>query len=204
MGYHKAGFDSIVGVDREPQPHYPFDFTQADVFDLDIDFSEFDLIHASPPCQRYSWITPKDRRMSHPDSIPPTRRLLIETNRPYVIENVSGARKLLHNPLMLCGTMFGLKCWRHRYFEISYNTLILTPPCNHAIPSLPVTMAGSDTRAKRKNSDGFIKSVKHAKDAYGIDWMNYRELRESIPPAFTQFIGKYLLAFVQALTLKTP
>ena len=48
MGYHRAGFDEIIGIDIEPQPNYPFEFIQADVLSY-AGFSSFDLIHASPP-----------------------------------------------------------------------------------------------------------------------------------------------------------
>src|SRR6266540_4313292 len=92
MGYHRAGFD-VVGVDNRPQPHYPFEFVQADALDVlapNTHFGgwqiseQFDAIHASPPCQAYSK-TQKLRGRDHPDLIGPTRELLDATGLPYVI-----------------------------------------------------------------------------------------------------------------------
>ena len=55
MGYHRAGFDEIIGVDIAAQPRYPFTFVQADALEYVAEHGgEFDAIHASPPCQGYS------------------------------------------------------------------------------------------------------------------------------------------------------
>src|SRR5512140_2399640 len=89
MGYHRAGFD-VVGVDIKPQPHYPFEFHQADA--LTFPLAGFDAIHASPPCQAYSAMrTTWNARNDHPDLLPPTRAMLEAANIPWVIENVPGA-----------------------------------------------------------------------------------------------------------------
>ena len=80
MGYHRAGFE-VVGVDIKPQPHYPFEFYQADALEyLSEHGREFDLIHASPPCQAFSAMTNgrwQNRLKGHPDLIEPTRKLLV-------------------------------------------------------------------------------------------------------------------------------
>jgi DNA (cytosine-5)-methyltransferase 1 len=53
MGYFRAGFE-VVGVDSKPQKHYPFEFHCSDAFAfLEKHGHEFDVIHASPPCQAY-------------------------------------------------------------------------------------------------------------------------------------------------------
>lgn len=129
VGYNRAGFE-VVGVDINPQPNYPFEFIQSDVFNLDESFlDEFDSIHASPPCQAYSKACNIHRKAGkeYPDLIPSTRKILKDSERPYIIENVT--RKTLIKPLMLCGTMFNLRVLRHRLFEIGNTDAWIYPPC---------------------------------------------------------------------------
>ena len=116
MGYHRAGFDEIVGVDIKPMPRYPFTFIQADALEyVAAHGHEFDAIHASPPCQGYSIMRnlPWLRHKEYPLLIQPTADALNATGRAWVIENVMGA-KLASG--WLCGTMFGLPFFRHRFF----------------------------------------------------------------------------------------
>jgi DNA (cytosine-5)-methyltransferase 1 len=163
MGYHRAGFDDITGIDNRPQKHYPFQFVQADAFDyLREHGREFDVIHASPPCQafssmRFMWNAKRD----HIDLLTPCRELLIHTGKPYVIENVYGAPLIL--PLMLCGTSFHLRTKdglgelrRHRYFESSVS-LGLTPPCQHNGPVIGVY--GGHGRDRRRVSVPVLSKV---------------------------------------------
>jgi len=221
MGYHRAGFD-VVGVDIKPQPHYPFEFRQADAMTYPLD--GFDAIHASPPCQAYSTMRKglwKDRE--HPDLIAPVRERLVASGVPYVIENVENARKLLINPVKLCGTMFGLgttegnQLRRHRYFECSFG-LILTPECQHNdVSAVPVYGGGQNgdyhhPRRKPKTigvwghaggsskRDGVVQfGTDKRREAMGIDWMTGAELAESIPPAYAEWIGRQLLAYLRAV-----
>jgi len=100
-----AGF-SVVGVDVNPQPNYPFEFIQADALTLDPKFlASFDAIHASPPCHAYSDLAKRNGNgHKWPRLIEPIRKMLIRSGLPYIIENVDGA-PLLH-PVVLCRTMF--------------------------------------------------------------------------------------------------
>jgi DNA (cytosine-5)-methyltransferase 1 len=181
-GYWYAGY-TVTGVDLHPQPHYPFTFYQADALTFPLD--GYDLIHASPPCQRYSRMMSCRPGLSeaYPDLIGPVRQRLSGQEAPYVIENVPGAP--LHNPVMLCGAMFGYPIYRHRMFEISW----------------PLKAPGHprhDTRASRAGHyepGTFISVAGHfgpmtlARAAMDIEWMNAAEMAESIPPYFTEYIG---------------
>src|ERR1700735_4541045 len=89
-GYHRAGFD-LLGVDIEPQPHYPFPFVQADALEFiaAANLSSVAAIHASPPCQAYSAMKGMwNARIGHPDLLAPTRAALQATGRPWGIEHV--------------------------------------------------------------------------------------------------------------------
>lgn len=203
MGYHRAGFE-VVGVDIQPQRHYPFEFRQADVLALTPEFiGGFDAIHASPPCQDYS----KSRKINgtegkHPRLIEPIREMLVASGKPYVIENVVGAPLL--DPITLCGTMFGLRVYRHRLFETNF--FIWTPP--HVAHTQGTTLAKS---AYSRFADGAqmicvagnnYRRVDGAR-AMGIDWYTTRpELSQAIPPAYTQFIGEQLLAHLRTSALE--
>ena len=192
MGYHLAGF-AVTGVDIVPQDKYPFDFILGDALEyVKKHGSEFDFIHASPPCQGYSHLTPEKNTGDHDKLIPALRELLRKNGKPYCIENVAGAKKELENPLMLCGSMFGLRTQRHRYFETSFD--IEAPgKCDHGKIPLLVTTASKASREKRFKLGMKPKTVKNAPAAYGIDWMGFKELKEAIPPAYTEYVGLIFL-----------
>ena len=192
MGYHRAGFE-VTGVDIKPQPRYPFEFIQGDALEyLAAHGAEYDVIHASPPCQRYSEQTMKKYRGNHPDLIAPVRELLKTAGKQYIIENVEAARSLLENPVMLCGTMFSMNMWRHRYFETSFH-VGLTVPCHHGVYPEPVLITGT-TRRKPENGGRFEYSAEQCRQESGLFWMTRTEMDEASPPAYTEWIGKQLLA----------
>ncbi len=190
MGYSRAGFDEIVGVDIKPQPRYPFTFVQGDALEYVREHGrEFDVVHASPPCQSYS------RAMRHLAS--PQPKLIEQLLRAlgpyvYIVENVAGAP--LPCPLMLCGTQFGLRVHRHRYFQTN-PILFLSSGCQPSLPVLNPHRATSRQRLYREF--GRQDPEKLWGKEMGVGWMSRHETRESIPPAYTEFIGHQLIASFQ-------
>lgn len=195
MGYHRAGFE-VVGVDIKPQKHYPFEFHCADAFAfLEKHGHEFDVIHASPPCQAFTDLKKMHNAKSHTDLLTPMREALIKINRSFVIENVEGAPMV--NYIVLCGGAFGLgtrsaELRRHRLFEIAPMPLLI-PPCHHKSKGRVIGVYGGHGRDRRRfvNTQDF--STKERCEAMGIDWMNGLELSQAIPPAYTEWIGQRLL-----------
>jgi hypothetical protein len=182
VGYDRAGFE-VVGVDKEPQPHYPFEFIRADAMTVLATFDEFRwahgdfaAIHASPPCQHHANVTSwRGDQGNHPDLLTPTLAILAGMDPPWVVENVPEA--LPTWDYVLCGSQFGLKVRRHRGFRRgNWSAFGLLPPCQHS-RLLPFMHKGERAYT----------------DAMGCTWMNKDEGRQAIPPAFTEYIGSQLL-----------
>ena len=199
VGYARAGF-TVVGVDIKPQPHYPFDYAEGDALKLLEEFPDwslFDAIHASPPCQGYMR-SGTLRKGDYPRLIGPVRDLLASTGLPWVIENVPGAE--MRADIILCGSMFGLAVRRHRWFETSWPVAPWTLACRH---DEPITGVYGHCHGKggawRHGSRPMLPSSAAVwSQEMGIDWMASRELTQAIPPAYTEFVGRQLLEEVTA------
>lgn len=185
-GYHLAGAE-VTGVDLSLQPRYPLRFVQADALEYVREHgSEFDFIHASPPCQLYS-STQRLASREHPDLIGPTRDVLEATGRPWVIENVGGALPELREPFMLCGTMFGIRTYRHRYFETGGWNLEQPEHPWHKWPQ--AKMGRPIPPGHFGQFVGNFSGVNYARHVMGVPWMNRDGIRECIPPAYTEWVG---------------
>lgn len=197
VGYERAGFD-VVGVDVNSQPNYPFAFVQANALNLSRAFLwQFDAIHASPPCQHYSVLAKRNGNAdSWPDYVATVRMVLMDAGLPWVIENVQGAP--LTSPVTLCGTMFpGLRVLRHRLFETSVD---LPQPAHGKHPLVFTHDKRKPHYGQLDQDTSFVQvtgggncSIANARSAMGISWMNKHELNEAIPPAYTEYVGKYLM-----------
>lgn len=212
-GYADAGYD-VFGVDKDPQPLYPFWFHQGDVLEvldrlrsgLGVKFVHPDgrrrvlfieqiaAVHASPPCQAHSTITPDQSK--HLDLIPDVRGRLQGWRQPWVIENVEGAKSALVNPTRLCGSSFALKVRRHRYFESSVPLVGLA--CDHKHQGTPVGVYGALRSRHWTRPNGASRgrkaiSLEEAREAMGMSWASWEGCTQAVPPAYTEFIGRQLL-----------
>lgn len=199
MGYHRVGFE-VVGVDKEPQPNYPFEFHQADVLDLVrsdwwLAQAWWDAVHASPPCQPDSAMSSCRPGLAekYPRLIEPTREILVGLGLPYIIENVP--RAPLRDPLVLCGQMFGLELYRHRLFESS---VPLSAP-EHPEHVIPASKAGHWKPGTIMSVAGHVSPMAKAREVMGIDWTTRDELVEAIPPVYAEYVGRQLMAALESV-----
>lgn len=202
-GYQRSGFH-VTGVDYFPQPEYCGDaFVQGDAIAYAIAHGhEFDFIHASCPCQGASTITADTARANYPNLIPATRRALLRSRQPFVIENVPPMERIgpMRRDLRLCGEMFGLRVVRHRIFEVGG---WLPRQLKH--PEHVGTTRGAGRRSRGTytteghylpvyGNGGGKGDLAEWRMAMGIDWITDRHtLAEAIPPAYTQYIANEFL-----------
>jgi DNA (cytosine-5)-methyltransferase 1 len=167
-----------------------------------LDLEDVSAIHASPPCQSYSparFMRPERANRyakEYPRLITDVRDRIRRTGKPYAIENVEGARKDMIAPATLCGSQFGMSgvrngvrayIRRHRLFESNF-AIPDDMPHDHLGVSMSVYGHGPDARNPLRGN-GFRAQ---ARQMMGIDWANWRELTESIPPAYTRYVGRFM------------
>ena len=207
MGYSRAGFDEIVGVDIAPQPRYPFEFVQADALEFLADHGhEFDAIHASPPCQGYSimhnlpWLWGRE----YPLLIKPTRDLMIHVGKPWVLENVMGAKWGCNNlenisrligyditdhgmkANWLCGAMFGKPFYRHRLFESNWFWLAPGHPKHtfkQGMPGAPKPLAAWEQDFEVVHPDESEQAARHP-NPVNSEWRRYHDGALNIRPGY--------------------
>lgn len=207
-GYLDAGF-SVEGWDIKHRQSLPdgLSFFKGDVRHVltNMDYLRtFDLIHASPPCQSHSRTKHlRDAQGGNlkehgEDMVDEVRQALLASGVPFVLENVPGAP--LRQDLLLCGSSFpelsvirdGERRWlqRHRIFEVEgWDVDAYQPRCIHAAAgSRPLGVYGSKGDNIPKGGQT-ARTLEEGRALMGIDWMSWAALVESIPPAYTRWIG---------------
>lgn len=194
MGIVWAGHE-VSGVDILDQPEYPFTFYQADALTFPLD--GYDAYFASPPCQAYTKATQQWRKRGkeYVELIDPIRERLLQTGKPFVLENVMSAP--LRKDLYLCMSFFDsgrrYTIRRHRKFEIHGFTV---PQPLHT----PHKGRVGDGRVMSIFGHGGGKRYNHCSydfdiwlEAMNISWMRKRRtLTEAIPPDYTKYIFSFL------------
>jgi len=189
-GLQMAGYH-VTGVDIAPQPRYVGEvFYQDDAMAWlrgeRVPLTSFDLVWASPPCQAHT-NAQRIQGREHPDYIPDVRAALVASGVAYIIENVPGAP--LRNPVVLVGSMFGLRTMRPRLFECSFDVPFVLAPTPSARTA---KMGRRPAPGEYMHVVGHFTDVEAARGAMGIDWMTRDELREAIPPAYSRWLAEQL------------
>ncbi len=217
IGYHRAGWD-VTGVDLDPKfaRRYPGRFVAMDGLEfIARNQKRFDAFHVSPPCQGYTRGN-AGRVTTWPKLIPEFRAALEATGKPYVIENVTDACPEMLNPVALCGCMFALSTIdtdgirihlkRERLFETNWH-LAAPKPCNHDGIEWFAGAYGGARRdkyeAKYVRKGGYVPKDKAVVERLlGIEHdMTWNGLFECLPPAYTEWVGRHMLAQVGGLAV---
>lgn len=228
VGYDRAGFD-VFGVDIDIRPDYPFPSLRGDAClvlamlldgrslrwwrrdsrtgrhePVSLALGDFAAYAASPPCQKHTTLTKGNEGRgwvnAHVDLIPATRDALTDVGRPFIIENVVGARAELVEPVMLCGLSFGLRVFRHRLFESNIGLDVPKHPSHegHRVAGWRHGVKHEGDMFAVYGDGGGKGTTAEWQAAMGIDWTDDRKaIAEAIPPAYTEYLGRQLMAAVE-------
>lgn len=185
---------------------------------------EFDFIHAGPPCQADCNTVNGTNGGSggHVSLMEPTlgilRNLWNQEQIPYVVENPSGnaRNRGMRYDVTLCGEMFPetQPVWnvnliggpgdltkpgvlRHRHFELGgwSATAPVHPKHRGRVRGVRHGQYFDGPYVAVYGDGGYKASIEEAQRAMGIPWIADRvDLNEAIPPAYTEFLGKRLMA----------
>lgn len=209
-GYSQAGFD-VFGIDNRPQPSYPHAFRQADALEVLRDrqfLSQFDIIHASPPCQKHTRAKhlrdAQGGKSKYDDLLTPCLQLLRESGLPWIVENVQGAPGM-EGAVIECGSAYGLKVRRHRLFLASFP--LVGSGCKHKDQGKPIGVyhvMGDTCKGVCKKTGKLViggstaKTVEEGRWAMGVERpISWNELKEGFPPAYTHHVGVQAMRFLQ-------
>lgn len=214
--------NEVWGVDTNPRLRDSYlrsgaaEFICASILEVLADASfmaRFDAAAVSPPCQSKSRMSACRPGLAgtYENLIPDIRPLLDAWGGPWTIENVSGMRLWMRDPVTLCmWGHFGRETYRHRLIEAG-GGLILTPP---APPPPAQQGSGSVPEYAKPNAEcGRVHPVRTARAGHWepgmfvsvagherkepvrrvmeITWMTDREdVKEAIPPYLGAWIAE--------------
>lgn len=218
LGYALAGWQ-VLSVENDPERirhharHPSITVVEGDATTWPLD--DADAVTGGPPCTDHSeqaGLASKVRGGDAgtgwmlPHTLKRVRAWAAATGGVYSIENVEGAKQAMGSPLVLCGTMFDLTdggWWleRHRLFES--NVMLMAPGPHRCrtrgvrIMSVVGDLAVNDRACggKRRPGGDMRAGVERARRLMGAPpETSPRGLSLGIPPAYTQWLGEYLMA----------
>lgn len=220
-GLTDGGRHEVWGVDSNPRLRDDYlrsgaaRFICSDILEVLADCSfmrQFDFVHCSFPCQHWSAMSSCRPGLAalYPDLISPGRPLLEASGKPFVIENVTRARRAMKDPITLCMSMFGRDTYRHRLLEAGGGLRLQAPrPPSETTQVKPNRQCGwphpvPTARAGHWKPGYFVSVAGHERKepvrrVMEIDWARNRDdIKEAVPPYVGQWIAVQAGAWILA------
>ena len=167
---------------------------------------DFAAAHASPPCQDHSETQVLAGDHGTGWMLAATLQRLRGAGIPWVVENVDGAALARQddlfgaNGLELCGCMFpGLRglLYENRLFETSFPGPAAAPRKASVAPDQNGAWVSRPSPPKRVHADhwSFHQNVlpNEGRRRMSAEWMTRDGLAQAIPPAYTGYLGGFLM-----------